>query len=104
MKKASLLMGLGLALAMGLAATPKANAGVVVGVRIGAVAPFYSPIAPVYAAPPVVVRPYLAPAPPVAYLPGPYYRHAYVTPGPVFYNRYYPRRFVSRPDFRGYRR
>jgi hypothetical protein len=104
MKKASLLLVLGLAMMLGFAATPKANARVVVGVGVGIGGPVYVPPAPVYVAPPVYVNPYVAPVPYAAYVPGPYYRHVYVAPRPVFRGRYYARRYAVRRDFRGYRR
>lgn len=64
MKKVSLLLALGVAVVLGSAATPKANAGVVVGVAVGT---------PVYP-----VRPYFAPRPYVAYGPAPVYPRVYV--------------------------
>jgi hypothetical protein len=109
MKKTSILTVLGLALVLASAA-PKANAGVVFGVGVGA--PVY-PVraygyvgsryyAPGYYAPGYVARPYIAPGPYVGYGPVPVYRR-YYAPAPVFYGRYYDRRFERR-DFRGYRR
>lgn len=105
MKKASLLTVLGLALVLASAAAPKANAGVVFGVGVGA--PVYPVrafgyVGPRYYAPGYVARPYIAPAPYVGYGPVPVYRR-YYAPAPVFYGRHYDRRFESR-EFRGYRR
>ena len=95
MKKTGLLLVLGVALVLASAAAPKANAGVVVGVAVGA--PGY-----VY---PLHRYGYVAPA----YVPGPY---GYVTPvyprvyvGPGYYGQWYPRHYVARRDYyRGDRR
>jgi hypothetical protein len=96
MKKASLLTALGLAVTFGVAAAPKANAEVIVGVRVAT--PAY--VAPVYVAP--VHYRYYAPRPFVAFRPVPVYRRYYVRPG--FRARWYGRRFVPRREFYGWRR
>jgi hypothetical protein len=113
MKKTSLLMILGLALVLGSAAAPKANAGVVFGVGVGA--PVY-PVraygyvgprnyAPSYYAPGYVGGVYLAPGPYVDYGYAPVYRryHAPYRYGRD-YDRHYDRRFEGRREFRGHRR
>jgi hypothetical protein len=110
MKKTSLLMILGLALVLGSAAAPKANAGVVFGVGVGApvypvraygyVGPRY--YAPSYYAPGYVAAPYVAPY--VDYGYAPTYRRYY---SPYRYGRDYDRRYdrrVERREFRDYRR
>jgi hypothetical protein len=104
MKKASLVV-LGLAAILTAAAVPKADAGVAVGVSVGApayVAPMgaYGYVAPAYAAPVYVApRPYVAfrHAPPV-------YRRVYVAPGPVSYRRWHGPRVVAHRDYDGWRR
>lgn len=88
MTKASLVLMLGLAAGMMFTATPKAHAGVIVGVRVGA---------PVYVQP---VRPYayIAPRPLVAVNTVPVYRRYYVASRPE-YRRYWRarrERFVRR--------
>lgn len=105
MKKTSLLLVFGLALVLASAAVPKANAGVVFGVGVGApvyVHPVhaYRYFAPGYG---YVAPGYFAPEPYVTFGPAPFYWHAYVAP-PVFYGRYYGRRFDGRHDFYRYRR
>lgn len=104
MKKTSLLMVLGLALVAASAAAPKANAGVVVGVQVGA--PVYvHPARPYFYGPRVYVGPrYVAPQPYVRYVPAPLYPRAYVAPGPVYYRHWYPRGYVGRRDFYRHRR
>ena len=112
MKKTSLLMVLGLALVLGSAAAPKANAGVVIGFGVGVpaypvraygyVGPRY--YAPTYYAPAYVGGAYVAPGPYVDYGYAPvyrrdYWRHRYGRD----YDRHYDRRFEHR-EFRGYRR
>jgi hypothetical protein len=110
MKKTSLLLVLGLAMILVSAAAPKANAGVVVGVNIGApvyVHPVraYGYVGPAYAAP-VYVGPaygppaYVAPRAYVAIGPDRYYRRAYV--GPEWHERWHEQRFVrhDRDDWR----
>jgi hypothetical protein len=97
MKKTSLLLVLGVALVLASAAAPKANAGVVVGVAVGA--PGY-----VY---PVHRYGYVAPAyvmpGPYAYVPAPVYPRVYGAP--VYYQQWYPRHYVARRDYyRGDRR
>ena len=111
MKKTSLLMILGLALVLGSAAAPKANAGVVFGVGVGVPAypvRAYGYVGPRYYAPsyyaPGYVAPYVAPAPYVGYSYGPVYRGYY---GGYRYGRDYDRHYdrrIERRDFRGYRR
>lgn len=106
MKKTSLLMMLGLALVLGSAAAPKANAGVVFGVGVGVPAypvRAYGYYGPRYYPPDYygyVARPYFAPGPYVDYGYAPVYRRYYA---PYRYGRDYDRRFERR-DFRGYRR
>ena len=105
MKKLSLLMVLGLAAIIGSAATPKANAEVVVGVRIGG--PVYVHPVRVYGyVAPAYVRPvYVAPRAYVAIGPRPYYRRAYVAPVRVFHrDRFYGPRVIVHRDYYGYRR
>ena len=112
MKKTSLLTILGLALVLGFAAAPKANAGVVVGFGVGVpaypvraygyVGPRY--YAPGYYAPGYVATPYVAPY--VGYGYAPVYRRNYA---PYRYHgrdydRHYDRRFEGRREFRGDRR
>jgi hypothetical protein len=108
MKKTSLLMILGLALVLGSAAAPKANAGVVFGVGVGVpvypvraygyVGPRY--YAPTYYAPAYVGGAYVAPGPYVDYGYAPVYRRYYWR---NHYRRDYDRRFERR-EFRDYRR
>jgi len=108
MKKTSLLMILGLALVLGSAAAPKANAGVVFGVGVGVpvypvraygyVGPRY--YAPTYYAPAYVGGAYVAPGPYVDYGYAPVYRRYYWR---NHYRRDYDRRFERR-EFRNYRR
>jgi hypothetical protein len=106
MKKTSLLLVLGLAVILASAAAPKANAGVVVGVGIGA--PIYVPpvrygyVAPAYVAPGYVAPTYVGSGAYVAVGPRPFYRRAYVAP--VFRDRFYGRRVVVHRNFYGYRR
>jgi len=95
MKKTSLLLILGLAQILTSAAVPKANAGVVVGVGVGA--PVY--VRPVRPYPYVVPAPYIRPVPYAAYVPAPVYPRVYVRPAPVYYRNWYPRRYVVRQDF-----
>jgi hypothetical protein len=113
MKKTSLLMVLGLALVLGSAAAPKANAGVVFGVGVGTpaypvraygyVGPRY--YGPAYYAPGYVPAPYVAPYPYVSYGYAPAYWRDYA---PYRYgrdyDRRYDRRFEGRREFRGNRR
>jgi len=96
MKKASLVTALGLAVIFGVAAAPKANAEVIVGV--GVATPAY--VAPVYVAP--VHYRYYAPRPFVAYGPVPVYRRYWVAPR--FRARWYGPRYVPRRGFYGWRR
>ena len=111
MKKTSLLMILGLALVLGFAAAPKANAGVVFGVGVGV--PAYPVRAYGYFGPRYYAPTYYAPAyVDGAYVAGPYVDYGYA---PVYrrgywhhrygrdYDRHYERRFERR-EFRGYRR
>lgn len=89
MKKVSLLLTLAIAAVLGSAAAPKANAGVVVGVRVGT--PVYVRPAPLY--------PYVVPRPYVAYVPPRFYPRVYVAPAPVYYGHGYPRRYYARRDY-----
>ena len=101
MKKTSLLLMFGLALFLVSAAVPKAHAGVVVGVSVGA--PVY--VHPVH--PYRYVGPrygYIAPRAVVAFSPAPVYRRVYVAPAPVYYSHWAPRRYAFHRDFYGYRR
>lgn len=84
MKKGNLVLMAGLAVGMMVSAAPKAHAGVVVGVNVGA---------PVYVHP--IVRPYVyfAPRPYVTVAPVPVYRR-YYGPRPYYYSRWYPQREV----------
>jgi hypothetical protein len=106
MKKTSLLMILGLALVLGSAAAPKASAGVVFGVGVGA--PVYPVRAYGYVGPRYYAPSYYAPgyvdayvAPYVGYGYAPVYRRYYA---PYRYgrdyDRHYDRRFEHR-EFRG---
>jgi hypothetical protein len=107
MKKTSLLLVMGLAVLLASAVAPKANAGVVVGVRIGG--PVYVPpvraygyVAPGYVAP-GYVAPYVGPRAFVTVAPRRFYRRAYVAP--VYRDRWYGRRaVVVHRDYRGFRR
>ncbi len=99
MKKAGLLLALGVALVMASAAAPKANAGVVVGVAIGA--PVY--VHPVRAYGYFAPR-YFAPGPYMAFGSAPVYPRVYIAPAPVYYRSWYPRRFVTRRAYYGCRR
>ncbi len=102
MKKTSLLLVLGVALVLASAAAPKAKAGVVVGVAVGGhVYPVraYGYMAPGYFEPGYVARPYFEPRPYAAFVPAPVYPGVYVAPAPVYYRRWYPRRYVARRDF-----
>ena len=102
MKKTSLLLVLGLAAILGTAAVPKANAGVVVGVSVGA--PVYVHPGRVYVERPYVAPVYVAPAPYVAFRAyPPVYRRAYVAPAPRFYGRWYGPRVVVHRAY-GWRR
>jgi hypothetical protein len=104
MKKASLLTVLALALMVLSAAVPKANAGVVIGVQVGAPGYVY-PARPYFYGPRVYVGPrYVAPGPYVGYVSAPIYPRAFVAPGPVYYRHWYPRGYVGRRDFYRYRR
>lgn len=103
MAKRNLILMLGLAAGMMFTAAPKAHAGVIVGVRVGA--PVFA-----YPAPPVayVAPGYIAPRAVVTLGPAPFYRHVYVAPRPVYYGHYYPnaywrREHVVRRDY-GWRR
>lgn len=88
MTKGNLVLMLGLAAGMMLTAAPKAHAGVVVGVRVGA---------PVYVQP-VRTFAYIAPRPFVAVRTVPVYRRYYVAPRPVYrrYRQARRERFVRR--------
>jgi hypothetical protein len=103
-KKTSLLMALGLALVAASAAAPKANAGVVVGVQVGAPGYVY-PARPYFYGSRVYVRPrYVVPTPYVGYVPAPVYLRTYVAPGPVYYRHWYPRGYDGRRAFYRHRR
>jgi hypothetical protein len=108
MKKTSLLLVLGLAAILGTTAVPKANAGVVVGVTVGApvyVHPARVYVAPPYVAPAYVAPAYVTPAPYVAFRAyPPVYRRAYIAPGPRFYGRWYGPRVVVHRNYYGWRR
>jgi hypothetical protein len=102
LKKTSLLLVLGLAVILGTTAVPKANAGVVVGINVGA--PVYVHPARVYVAPPYVAPAYVAPAPYFGFRAyPPVYQRAYIAPAPRFYGRWYGPRVVVRPGY-GWRR
>ena len=99
MRKTTMLLALGMALALGSAAAPRANAGVVVGVSVGT--PVYVPpayVRPVYVRP-IRAYPYFVPRPYVAVAPAPIYPRVYVVPAPD--RRWYPRRYVV---YRGFYR
>jgi hypothetical protein len=107
MKQGSLVLVLGLMVVLATAAAPKANAGVVVGVRFGA--PVYVPpvrvhayFGPTYVEPAYVAPAYVGPRAYVALRPRPYYRRVYVAP--VYRERFYGPRVVVRRNFYGYRR
>lgn len=105
MKKASVVLVVGLAAIFAAAAVPKADAGVVVGVNVGA--PVYvRPVAPYgWVAPPYVAPVYVGPSPYVAFRPvPPVYRRVYVAPGPVFHPRRYGPPVVAHRDYYGWRR
>ncbi|HKV81246.1 MAG TPA: hypothetical protein VJP02_24075 [Candidatus Sulfotelmatobacter sp.] len=101
MKKTGLLLVLGLAAILGTAAVPKANAGVIVGVSVGA--PVYVHPARVYVPPrPYIARAYVAPAPYIAFRAyPPVYRRAYVAP--VYRRHWYRTRVVVHRGY-GWRR
>ena len=106
-KLTGLMTVLGFALVLCSAAAPKANAGVVVGVQIGA--PVYvAPRPYVYVGPGYVAPTYVGyvPAPVYArpYYVRPYYARPYVVRGPVYYRHWYPRRDYARRDYYRYRR
>ena len=105
MKKTSLVLVLGLAGILAAGAVPKANAGVVVGVSVGAPA-YVGPVrAYGYVAPAYVPPAYVGPPPYVAFRPvTPVYRRAYVAHGPVVYQRWHGPRVFAHRDYRGWRR
>ena len=104
MKKTSLLMVLGLAMVAASAAATKANAGVVVGVQVGAPGYVY-PARPYFYGPRVYVGPrYVVPGPYAGYVAAPIYPRAYIAPGPVYYRHWYPRGYAGRRGFYRYRR
>jgi len=88
MKHASLLLTLAMAVVLFSAAAPKANAEVVVAVRVGT---------PVYVRPAPPYR-YVVPRPYVAYLPPRVAPRVYLAPAPVYYRHGYSRRYYARPD------
>ncbi|HEY1463641.1 MAG TPA: hypothetical protein VGF44_09510 [Terriglobales bacterium] len=96
MKKSNLVLMAGLAVGIMFSAAPKAHAGVVVGVNVGA--PVYvHPVRPyVYYAP----HAYYAPRSFVAVAPVRVYRRNYAGP---YYSRWYPRHEVRR-GYYGWRR
>jgi hypothetical protein len=110
MKKTSLLMILGLALVLGSAAAPKANAGVVFGIGVGA--PVYPVRAYGYAGPRYYAPSYYAPGYVAAPYVAPYVDYGYAPTYPRYYSPYrygrdYDRRYdrrAERREFRGYRR
>ena len=85
----------GLAVVMMFSAAPKAHAGVIVGVRVGAPVYAHPARAFVYATP----RAYVAPQPFLAVVPFPVYRNYYFAPRPVMYRHAYARHEYVR---RGY--
>jgi hypothetical protein len=99
MKKTNLLMILGLALVLGSAAAPKANAGVVFGVGVGVPAypvRAYGYVGPRYYAPSYYAPSYYAPdyvAPYVA----PYVGYSYGRVYRGYYGRYRHGRDYDRP-------
>ena len=104
MRKRNLLVMFGLAVAMMFSAAPKAHAGVIVGVRVGA--PVYvHPGRAFYAAPYVYPAPrfYVAPRPFVAVAPFPVYRGFY-RPRPVAFRHVYVRHEYVRRGYAGWRR
>ena len=105
MKKTRLVLVLGLAAILAAAAVPKANAGVVVGVNVGAPA-FVGPVGAYgYVAPAYITPVHVGPRPYVAFRPvPPVYRRVYGAPGPVFYRRWYGPRVVAHRDYDGWRR
>jgi hypothetical protein len=84
MKKTGLLLASGLVLFLASVAAPKASAEVVVGIGVGT---------PVYVYP-VHYRGFV-PRPYAAYV----YPRVYVTPAPVYYRYWYPRRYYVHRDF-----
>ena len=89
MKKTGLLLALSLVLVLAYTAVPKANAEVVVGVRIGG---------PVYVHP-VAPYGYVVPRPYVAYVPAPIHPRVYVAPAPVYYWPWYGQRYFAHRDY-----
>lgn len=99
MKKRNLLLMLGLAVATMFSAAPKAHAGVIVGVRVGAPVYVHPARAYIYAAP----RVYVAPRPFVVVAPYPVYRSFYVA-RPVPFRHVYVRPEYVRRGYAGWRR
>jgi hypothetical protein len=100
MRKRNLLLMLGLAVATIFSAAPKAHAGVIVGVRVGAPVYVHPARAFFYASP----RVYVAPRPFVAVAPFPVYRSFYVARRPVAFRHVYVRQEYVRRGYVGWRR
>ncbi|HEY1802412.1 MAG TPA: hypothetical protein VGG46_15905 [Terriglobales bacterium] len=100
MRKRNLVLMFGLAVAMMFSAAPKAHAGVIVGVRIGAPVYAHPAGAFVYAAP----RVYVSPRPFVTVAPFPVYRSFYRAPRPVAFRHVYVRHEYVRRGYNGWRR
>lgn len=100
MRKRNLLLMCGLAVAIMFSAAPKAHAGVIVGVRVGAPVYVHPARAFVYAAP----RVYVAPRPFVAVAPFPAYRSFYVAPRPMAFRHVYVRHEYVRRGHADWRR
>ena len=88
MRKRNLLLMCGLAVAMMISVAPKAHAGVIVGVRVGAPVYVHTGRAFVYA----TSRVYVAPRPFVRVVLFPVYRNFYVVSRPVAFRHVYVRR------------
>ena len=103
MKTTSAVLMLAAAVTISALAVPKANAGVVVGISVGApVAPVYVAPAPAYeyVAPAYVAPVYLAPAPYVAVRPlVPFVPRVYVAPGALYRRGYVPGVVVRRDRY-----
>jgi hypothetical protein len=100
MRKRNLLLMCGLAVAMMFSAAPKAHAGVIVGVRVGAPVYVHPARAFVYGSPHV----YVAPRPFVAFARVPVYRSIYVAPRPRAYRHVYVRHEYVRRGYARWRR
>src|SRR6185437_6695295 len=99
MKKRNLFLMFGLAVAMMFMMAPKAHAGVIVGVQVGAPVYVHPVRAFVYSAP----RLYIAPRPFAAVAPYPVYRRYYVA-RPMAYRHVYMRPNYVRRGYIGWRR